>query len=223
MDIWPHDSSGRTQELTHTTLCGRILKLPTRVAGGTSYHTTPSVRGDRFPARICSSRWTHSPTCLDHTRPFSMWKKEQKAHWQRIKWKGPDFDFFCDKKSPDFAQLLKKQKNCLFKFDQTICHYIVFNNGKRYINTYLIPSNEIWQICHDKKYQYCHVKKTQIVEKFMWTKTKNWHFSKENFAVCVTKNTKCWKSSMNKEICHGRLVSKNCRVLYDEFIVCEKT
>ena len=27
---------------------------------------------------------------------------------------------------------------------------------------------------------------------------------------------------MNKEICHGRLVSKNCCVLY-EFIVCEKT
>ena len=54
-----------------------------------------------------------------------------------------------------------------FKIDQTICHYICFLTMAKVYKDIFNAQNEIWQICHDNKNQYCHVKKTQKVEKFM--------------------------------------------------------
>ena len=80
--------------------------------------------------------------------------------------------------------------------------------------------------------------KTQIVEKFMWKKHKKLTgqqkdkntmaikiavFSRRFFAVREKKHKRLKNQVWTKEICHGRLVSKKCHVLYDEFIVCEKT
>ena len=75
----------------HTTLCGICnrqlhdcvwanIKLPTRVAGEASYHTTRSVRGDRSPAEICSAGGTHSPHASITPGLFPCDKKEQKSH-----------------------------------------------------------------------------------------------------------------------------------------------